>query len=176
MTAAVVAAGAAATEAFPGSSAPDARGYAASAAVDASSAWPRKAKVVLAASSCAALAIAHTAAEAAITFGQYVAVETAARRAELVAQAALLRDILGNPFCPVRLTPAWLTPTAISLANVASATRHLPSGHLDPDRLAVLADALEEAGCTEQAVLDHLRAPGPHVLGCWAVDLVVAKQ
>ena len=43
-------------------------------------------------------------------------------------------------------------------------------------RLAVLADALEESGCTEQAILDHLRGPGSHCRGCWAVDLVLAKE
>jgi hypothetical protein len=46
----------------------------------------------------------------------------------------------------------------------------LHSGHLDNARLAVLSDALEEAGC-DDAILSHLRSPGPHVRGCWAVDL-----
>jgi hypothetical protein len=41
--------------------------------------------------------------------------------------------------------------------------------------LPVLADALEEAGCTDQTILDHLRGPGPHVRGCWAVDLLLGK-
>jgi hypothetical protein len=40
----------------------------------------------------------------------------------------------------------------------------------------VLADALEEAGCDERAVLDHCRGPGPHVRGCWALDLVLGKE
>jgi hypothetical protein len=43
------------------------------------------------------------------------------------------------------------------------------------DRLPVLADALEEAGCTDETLLGHLRGPGPHVLGCWAVDLILGK-
>jgi hypothetical protein len=46
---------------------------------------------------------------------------------------------------------------------------------LDPVRLAVLSDAVEEAGCTG-AVLRHLRSPGPHVRGCWALDLMLAKD
>jgi hypothetical protein len=44
------------------------------------------------------------------------------------------------------------------------------------DRLPVLADALEEAGCTNADILDHLRGPGPHARGCWAVDLLLGKS
>jgi hypothetical protein len=46
---------------------------------------------------------------------------------------------------------------------------------LDTVRLAVLADALEEAGCADPDLLGHLRGPGPHVRGCWAVDLLLGK-
>src|SRR5207253_2689886 len=83
-----------------------------------------------------------------------------------------LRDLFGNPFRPVSLTPAWLTPTVLKLAQVAYDNRLLPSGHLDDTRLAVLADALEEAGCSNADILSHLRGPGPHVRGCWVVDVV----
>ena len=51
--------------------------------------------------------------------------------------------------------------------------RALPSGHLDPARLAVLADALED---TDEQILGHLRGPGPHVRGCAAVDAVLGKR
>ncbi len=44
------------------------------------------------------------------------------------------------------------------------------------DHLPILADALEEAGCTDSAILDHCRGPGPHVRGCWVVDLLLGKQ
>jgi hypothetical protein len=44
------------------------------------------------------------------------------------------------------------------------------------DRLPILADALEEAGCDEPALLAHCRSDGPHVRGCWAVDLVLGKE
>ena len=44
------------------------------------------------------------------------------------------------------------------------------------DRLPVLADALEEAGCADADLLSHLRGPGPHVRGCWAVDLLLGKE
>jgi hypothetical protein len=90
--------------------------------------------------------------------------------------ANLVREIFGNPIQRVALNTAWLTPTAKSLALTAYEERRLPSGELDCPRLAVLADALEEAGCTEEAVLDHLRGPGPHVRGCWPVDLLLGKE
>src|SRR5262245_23783447 len=188
-------------------------------------------------------------------------------------QAALLRDIFGNPFRPVvferccrcdgageaqgadrpfewsgpgtypgpclvcgrrgTILPPWLTPTVLSLAQAAyeergrkceacKGTGSVPNGSdemtcghchgtgtvdtgtLDPDCLAVLADALEEAGCTEESLLRHLRgqepvikevprmtqtiAPtlyrhagwkplrGPHVRGCWALDLILGRE
>jgi hypothetical protein len=64
----------------------------------------------------------------------------------------------------------------VSLAQAAYDERNLPSGHLDNARLAVLSDALEEAGCTDADILSHLRSPGLHVRGCWALDLVLAKE
>jgi len=90
--------------------------------------------------------------------------------------AVLLRDVVGNPFRPVSLNRAWLTPTVVSLAQAAHDERILPSGLLDPARLAVLSDALEEAGCTDAAIVSHLRSAGPHVRGCWALDLILGKQ
>lgn len=185
--------------------------------------------------------------------------------------AALLRDIVGNPFRPVTLPPGkrlcpqcngsgcdykpmdlsgrpcqtcrasgrvsggpcpWLTPTVLSLAQVAyderlpewtweeyrggTAGRETrrrevlrPGGTLDPGCLAILSDALEEAGCTDAAILAHLRGEevcpkclagpnrkkcrtmpggnpdcfegmvalrGPHVRGCWALDLIFGKE
>jgi hypothetical protein len=63
----------------------------------------------------------------------------------------------------------------VRLAQAAYDDRHLPAGTLDNGRLAILADALEEAGCTDADVLGHLRGPGPHVRGCWAVDLLLGK-
>jgi len=90
---------------------------------------------------------------------------------EQAEQANCLRDIFGNPFrSPVTLNAAYRTATVVSLARAAYDERHLPSGELDPSRLAVLADALEEAGAPTE-LAEHLRSPGPHVRGCWAVDL-----
>ena len=89
--------------------------------------------------------------------------------------AFLLRDIFGNPFRSVRLDPALRTPVVLALATATYETRILPARVLEPDRLAVLADALEESGC-EADLLDHLRGPGPHVRGCWAVDTLLEKS
>lgn len=88
----------------------------------------------------------------------------------------LLRCVVGNPFCHVIIDPACLTPNVIHLATAAYDERSMPSGELDPARLAVLSDALEEAGCDTQDILTHLRSPGPHVRGCWAVDLILGKE
>lgn len=54
--------------------------------------------------------------------------------------------------------------------------RELPSGHLDAGQLAILADALEDAGCDNADILDHCRSDGPHVRGCWVVDLLLGKE
>jgi hypothetical protein len=91
-------------------------------------------------------------------------------------QAALLHDLLGNPFRPVTIKPTWRTPTVTSLAQAAYEERSLPSGELDAARLAILADALEEAGCDNTDILNHCRQPGEHVRGCWVVDLVLGKE
>jgi hypothetical protein len=90
-------------------------------------------------------------------------------------QSSLLREVFGNPFRPVALDPAWRTPTVVSLATAAYEDRILPSGTLDRQRLAILADALEDAGCTNADILDHCRGPGPHVRGCWVIDLLLGK-
>jgi hypothetical protein len=87
----------------------------------------------------------------------------------------LLHDLFGNPFRPVAIDAGWLTPTVTSLAGAAYDGRALPLGELDFARLAVLADALEEAGCTNSELLGHLRGPRPHVRGCWGVDLLLKK-
>jgi hypothetical protein len=42
--------------------------------------------------------------------------------------------------------------------------------------LAILADALFDAGCDNEELLTHCRADGPHVRGCWAVDLILGRQ
>jgi hypothetical protein len=82
--------------------------------------------------------------------------------------APLLRETVGNPFRPV-VTLGRQTITAVALAR-----NIYDSG--DFDHLPLLADALEDAGCTDAELLGDLRSPGPHVRGCWAVDLILSKD
>ena len=93
----------------------------------------------------------------------------AAVRSEEGAQADLLRDIIGNLFRPVSLDPAWLTPNVLELAQSIYDERAF-------DRMPVLADTLEEAGCDNADILNHCRGPGPHVRGDWVIDLVLGKS
>ena len=81
----------------------------------------------------------------------------------------LFQCLFGNPFHPVSLNPTWLTDTAVSLATGIYDDRAF-------DRLPILADALQEAGCDSDDLLNHFRGPGPHVRGCWALDLVLGKE
>jgi hypothetical protein len=87
---------------------------------------------------------------------------------EPVAQCDLLRDIFGNPFRPVALDPAWQTATVLALAQSIYHKRAF-------DRQPFLANALEDAGCDNADLLAHCRGLGEHVLGCWAVDLILGK-
>jgi hypothetical protein len=93
-------------------------------------------------------------------------------------QAGVLRDLFGHPFAePPAPPPGVLTPTVRWLAEAAYEQRQLPEGTLEPARLAVLSDALEEAGCADAAILAHLRSAGvAHVRGCWALDLILGKR
>jgi hypothetical protein len=81
----------------------------------------------------------------------------------------LLRDLFGNHFREAVIQPQWLTDTVVGLAGHAYEERAF-------DCLPILADALEDAGCTDRALLDHCRGPGPHVRGCWVIDLILGKQ
>jgi hypothetical protein len=94
---------------------------------------------------------------------------------ESKAQAELLRCIIGNPFHPVTINPTWRTSTVLALAQATYDNRDLPTGTLEPARLAILADALEDIGCSDAAFLQHLREAGLHVRGCFAVDLLLVK-
>lgn len=89
--------------------------------------------------------------------------------------AAALRDIFGNPFRPARLDPAAFTPMVADLAQAAYESRVMPGGELDPARLTVLADAVEEVG-GQPEVLEHLRRPTRHIRGCWVLDLILGKR
>jgi hypothetical protein len=91
-------------------------------------------------------------------------------------QGRLLREVFGNPFGPPpALAPACRTSAVLSLAQAAYDHRELPACTLGPACLAELADALEAGGCADAELLGHLRGPGPHVRGCWAVDTILGK-
>jgi hypothetical protein len=110
---------------------------------------------------------------------------TVRREVTSIACAKILREIVGNPFRPVKVrvpafvlpggltsrtmtAPPWLTPQVLSLATAAY------SGEWTA--LGPLSDALEETGCDSTDLLEHLRSVGPHVKGCWAVDLILGKS
>jgi hypothetical protein len=81
-------------------------------------------------------------------------------------QVSFARDIFGNPFRLVTFDPAWLTSTAVAIASGMYESR-------DFTPMPILADALQDAGCDSDDILNHCRGPGPHVRGCWVVDLVL---
>jgi hypothetical protein len=92
-----------------------------------------------------------------------------ARVSERGVQATLLRCVYGNPFHSTEIDRGWLDgagSVAKWLANQIAETDAF-------DRLPELADALEEAGCVDEALLAHCREPGPHARGCWAVEVLV---
>ncbi len=96
-----------------------------------------------------------------------------------VVHSDLLHDIFGNPFRQVAVNASLLScngGTVLQLAQVAYEERQLPSGHLDAARLAILADALEEAGCANPHNHAPSRGSGLHVRGCWVIDLLLGKK
>jgi hypothetical protein len=93
-------------------------------------------------------------------------------KAERALQCDLLRDIIGNPFRPLAVEPSWLAWNDGTVVNMAQ-------GIYDDrafDRLSVLADALEDAGCHDAAILDHCRQPGQHVRVCWIVHILLGRS
>lgn len=92
---------------------------------------------------------------------------------ERAAQARLLRDLFGNPLRPMPvLDPAWLAWRGGAIPRLA---RAIYDGRAF-DRLPLLADALERAGCTDPAVLAHGRDEAEHVRGCWLIDTILGKK
>jgi hypothetical protein len=86
-------------------------------------------------------------------------------------QASILRDIVPAPFRPVTIKAGWLLWEGGTIRNMARTVYEEQAF----DRLPILADALEEAGCADPALLGHCRQPGEHVRGCWVVDAVLGK-
>ncbi|HEY7154676.1 MAG TPA: hypothetical protein VH575_12010 [Gemmataceae bacterium] len=98
--------------------------------------------------------------------GRYLATDPS----EEYRQSLLLRCLFGNPFQPLpALDPSLLTSTIVGLARTIYEQRLF-------ERMRELGDALEVSGCTDAELLAHLRSPGPHVRGCFALDAVLGKD
>lgn len=109
------------------------------------------------------------AASAAVGGGQ---ISEAAVSAEKADQAALLREIIGNPFHSASLNESWMlwnNGTVRKLAKAMYVERRFAD-------LPLMADALEEAGCDNEDILAHCRSRDEHVRGCWVLDLLLGKQ
>jgi hypothetical protein len=81
----------------------------------------------------------------------------------------IVRDVFGNPFRPVAVDARWRTPKVTDMARCIYLDRAF-------DVLPMLADLLEEAGCMDPDILGHCRGSGPHVRGCWVLDLSLGMQ
>jgi hypothetical protein len=92
--------------------------------------------------------------------------------AESQAQATLLRDVVPAPSRQQSPPLSWLAWDGGMLPRLALSIHEERAF----DRLPILADALEDAGCTDLDILDHCRRPEPHVRGCWVVDLILGKE
>ncbi len=88
---------------------------------------------------------------------------------QLRPQCDSLRDIFGNPFCPFVVNPSWLTSDVVAIAEGIYQERAF-------DRMPILADALQDAGCDNDDILNHCRNDGPHARGCFVVDLLLGKE
>jgi hypothetical protein len=82
---------------------------------------------------------------------------------------SIIRDTFGNPFRPVTFAHEWHTSTAVAIAR-----QMYESCNFSP--MPILADALQDAGCDNEDILNHCRQPGAHVRGCWVVDAVLDKK
>jgi hypothetical protein len=132
-----------------------------------------------AASVCASIARAKGAEESGVILGS-CDWPKAMNAVEQSVQCFLLRDIFGNPFRPSPLLPhdilKWHDRTIPRLAEAIYQERQMPQGTLDNARLAILGDALLDAGSEDEALMRHLREPQVHVRGCWALDVILGKE
>jgi hypothetical protein len=85
----------------------------------------------------------------------------------MIERARVMREIL--PFHPITLSSSYLTSTVLALAQGIYEEKAF-------DRMPILADALQDAGCDNSDILNHCRGPGPHVRGCFVVDLCLGKK
>src|SRR4051812_31401191 len=107
--------------------------------------------------------------KAALNDGWYAADWTVGHGPSREAEAAVLRDIFGNPFAPPALDPSWRTPAVLAVAKAIYAERRF-------EDMPILADLLEELGCRDDELLSHCRRPGSHWRGCFVIDLLLQKE
>jgi hypothetical protein len=93
----------------------------------------------------------------------------ALRDIHFVRQNAVFRDLVGHLLHAVHFDPRWRTSDVVGIARGIYDERAF-------SRMPILADALMDAGCEDETVIEHCRGDGPHVRGCWVVDLVLGKE
>lgn len=123
---------------------------------------------------CASEALAIAGSSTVLEYEAYTAAawaRDASANPELEAQAQvqILRDLFNNPFRSISIDTNWFTAPVTALARDMYADRSF-------ETLPVLADSLKVAGCDNADILTHCRGPGPHVRGCWVVDLILGKS
>jgi hypothetical protein len=114
------------------------------------------------------IAVLYNAAFNAYLVSEYALKAAPDQAGEKALQCALLREVFGNPFRRFRISRRWLTPKVKQLCEQVYAESSF-------DQLRLLADALDQAGCTEADILRHCRNEGLHVKGCWAIDVLLGK-
>jgi hypothetical protein len=105
---------------------------------------------------------------AAIALDKQLGRQLPAQLAEHKALANIVRDIFGNPFRPVAFDDSWRTSTVLALASGIYAEQAF-------DRMPILADALQDAGCENEDILNHCREQKEHVRACWVLDLAMDR-
>jgi hypothetical protein len=121
---------------------------------------------------CAALAVGNDVGYRAGSLSNWGQPRDEAVQSERDTHVLVMRDIFGNPFQAADIAQDWLHFNKGIVPSIARAV-------YDERRwedMPVLADALEDAGCTDADILNHCRGPGPHVRGCWVVDLLLGKE
>jgi len=129
----------------------------------------RVSKVIGAVAKSVVVAAAENAGVIGSRVGAYETYRSAEIKSSSKQLAGTLRDVFGNPFRPVAVDAEWLTSTVVQLARGIYEERAF-------DRMPILADALQDAGCVNHDVLSHCRdESATHVRGCWVVDLLLGK-
>jgi hypothetical protein len=136
------------------------------AAENAGKVASRSVRVVIAA---AAEALAEEAALAVACRGGYVAERNATLTAERRGQAGLIRELFAPPLHPGNVLPSWVSDDVATIAAAIYEERAF-------ERMPILGDALEDAGCNDEFILTHCRSQAGHVRGCWVLDAVLGKE